>query len=330
MARAGGAPSNEVVSAELTFSVSGRGRERVSEIQRLRMLVAMAEVVCERGVVDVSVAHVVERAGVSRRTFYELFDDREDCFLAAFQEAIARAGGYVEAGYAPEADWAERVRGALEALLGFLEDEPVLARLAVVESMGGGARALALRRRVIDRMVAAVDAGREKMNGSSSNTELTAEAVVGGVASVVHGRLVSGESTRPMELVNPLMSMIVLPYLGPDAARREVERTVARPRRSILAATSNPLKHLDMRLTYRTVRALAAIAANPGSSNRSIGDMSGIGDQGQVSKLLARLEKFGLVENARPGLPNGTTNVWSLTERGEEVASVITTQAATS
>lgn len=82
-----------------------------------------------------------------------------------------------------------------------------------------------------------------------------------------------------------------------------------------------------MRLTYCTVRAVSAIAANPGSSNRVIGGVAGIGDQGQVSKLLARLEKLGLVKNARTGAPKGATNAWGLTERGEGVASVIATGA---
>jgi AcrR family transcriptional regulator len=306
------------------------GHERVSEIQRARILVAMAEVACERGAGDVSVGHVVERAGVSRRTFYELFDGREDCFLAAFDEAVARAGGYVGNGYDPEVGWAENVRSGLAALLAFLEHEPALGRLAVVESLAGGARALERRRHVIDRIVTVVDSGRKSMNGGSSATALTAEGVVGGVVSVIHGRLVSGDNRRLADLVNPLMSMIVLPYLGPQEARKQLEQPVESARSPIQPANGNPLKHLDMRLTYRTVRALSAVAANPGSSNRVIGDVSGIDDQGQVSKLLTRLERLGLVENARTGRVKGATNAWGLTERGKEVASVVTTSAAVS
>jgi AcrR family transcriptional regulator/DNA-binding MarR family transcriptional regulator len=306
------------------------GHERVSEIQRARILVAMAEVACERGAGDVSVGHVVERAGVSRRTFYELFDGREDCFLAAFDEAVVRACGYVSGGYDREVDWAANARSGLEALLAFLEQEPVLARLAIVESSAGGARALERRRHVIDRIVTVVDAGREGMNGRSLTTAFTAEGVVGGVVSVIHGRLVSGDNRRLVDLINPLMSMIVLPYLGPDAARKQLEQPVASARAPIPLANGNPLKHLDMRLTYRTVRALSAVAANPGSSNRVIGDVSGIDDQGQVSKLLARLERLGLVENTRGDRAKGATNAWGLTERGKEVADVVTTSAAVS
>ena len=68
---------------------------------------------------------------------------------------------------------------------------------------------------------------------------------------------------------------------------------------------------------------LTAVVANPGCSNRVIGDASGIGDQGQISKLLGRLERLGLVENARTDVSKGAANAWALTEQGEEVANVL-------
>jgi hypothetical protein len=84
--------------------------------------------------------------------------------------------------------------------------------------------------------------------------------------------------------------------------------------------TSNPLRDLDIRLTYRTVRALAAVAAHPRSSNRVIADSAGISDQGQISKLLTRLERLGLLHNAGTGsAARGEPNAWTLTAAGEEV-----------
>jgi AcrR family transcriptional regulator/DNA-binding MarR family transcriptional regulator len=290
------------------------------------MLLAMAEVVCELGSGDVSVAHVVERAGVSRRTFYEVFEDREDCFLAALREAIDRAGRYVSAAYNPAARWAERIRNALGALLRFLDDEPTFGRLAVVESLGAGARARETRHEALARLVAAVHEGGGAQGDRSSPTRLTAEGVVGGVVSVIHDRLIAGEDGRLAELVNPLTSIVVLPYLGPAAARREMERPASKTSPRPFTTSANPLKGLEMRLTYRTVRVLTAVAANPGGSNRLIGEASGVGDQGQISKLLARLEKLGFVENASTGAPNGAANTWALTSRGEEVADVLTGQ----
>ncbi len=302
---------------------------RVKEIQRIRLLASMADVVCERGAGDVSVAFVVERAGVSRRTFYEIFDGQEECFLATFEEAIARAGEYVSRACDQAAKWADGVRSALEALLRFLRDEPALGRIAVVESLSAGAKALELRRCVIARMVTAVDAGRQEASGGSQITTVTAEGVVGGVASVIHTRLVARDSDI-LDLLNPLMAMIVLPYLGAAAASRELDQPVAKIPARNRAVPANPLKSLDMRLTYRTVMTLAAVKENPRRSNRVIGEASGIGDQGQASKLLARLERLGLVENARTDSSKGAANAWTLTEQGEEVANVLAAQVTAS
>jgi AcrR family transcriptional regulator len=296
----------------------------------------MTEVCVERGPANVTVAHVVERAGVSRRTFYEIFDDREECFLAAFDEGIARASRYVLAAYDPDAGWAERIRSALTALLDFLDVERGAGWLLVVGSLGAGTEALERRRRVLAQIITVVDKGRREGKTASGTTLLTAEGVVGAVFSVLHARLSDNNSDRRVaclppamrgprmgELAGPLMSIVVLPYLGPAAARRELSRPVAETPVRNPAARGNPLKELEMRLTYRTVRVLTAVGANPGSSNRAIGDASGIADQGQVSKLLARLGRLGLIENAGAASARGDPNAWMLTERGEEVHGAI-------
>jgi AcrR family transcriptional regulator len=315
-------------TAEPVLGDRGARRPDVAGIQRMRLIRAMCEVCSERGMGGIAVTHVVRRAGVSRRTFYEIFDDCEDCFLATFEMAVVRAGSYVAVGYDPTVGWAERIRGGLEALLRFFEDEPECGRLLVIESASASAKTGELRRGLVDQMVAAVDAGRESANGSSSATALTAEGVVGGVISLIHDRLVCGDIRGLTELANPLMSMIVLPFLGPAAARREFGRPlVSSPQRAPCAA-GNPLKDLRMRLTYRTVRVLAAVAANPRGSNRAIGEASGVADQGQISKLLARLERLGLLENTLTARATGSTNAWVLTKRGEEVAGALAAEAS--
>jgi DNA-binding MarR family transcriptional regulator len=129
------------------------------------------------------------------------------------------------------------------------------------------------------------------------------------------------------ELFGGLMGMIVLPYLGPVAARHEQARPVPgvsagmRGRLPVLAlAEGDPLQEVPMRLTYRTARVLLCIAERPGVSNRAVADSAGISDQGQVSKLLARLERLGLVANTGERLHRGEANVWTLTQLGREVA----------
>jgi AcrR family transcriptional regulator/DNA-binding MarR family transcriptional regulator len=326
--RAPEAPRNGAVG------VRSRGREggSVVDIQRARILAAMIDVCAQRGVANVTVAHVVERAGISRRTFYDLFDDREECFLAAFDEAIARARRYLLDAYDPGAKWAMRLRGALTALLEFFDVERNLGWLLVVGSLGASMQALERRKRVLARIVAEIDTGRDEGKTSTGLAPLTAEGIVGAVFSVIHGRMVTwptmGDAKeRPLiELVNPLMSIVVMPYLGPAAARRELGKAVPASTSQPVSMSADPLRGLAMRITYRTVKVLIALAENPGSSNRQLGDAAGIGDQGQTSKLLHRLVRLGLVENIGPGPGSGERNMWALTPKGHEVEQAIAAQ----
>jgi AcrR family transcriptional regulator/DNA-binding MarR family transcriptional regulator len=299
--------------------------ERVAGIQRARMLSAMAEVCAERGADNVTVAHVVARSGVSRRTFYEQFADRQDCLLAAFDAAVERIAARVLCAYERHERWRDRVRAALHALLAFLDEYPSVGDLVVVQVLGAGPQALERRQRILARIAAAVDGGRGESRRGAEPPPLTAEGVVGAVFSVVHARMVQ-EGHRPLvELVNPLMSMIALPYLGAAAARRELARPVPKSGGSARAGLSS-LRDLEMRLTYRTVRVLLAIGANPEGSNRQVADAAGIHDQGQVSKLLWRLEDLGLIRNAIHAPVKGEPNAWTLTERGASVREAISAQ----
>ncbi len=303
----------------------------------------MVEVCGERGVGDVTVAHVVARAGISRRTFYELFEDREDCFLAAFDHALARAASVVMPAYESRNAWREQIRAGLTALLGFLEDEPGLGKLLVVDALGGGPLALERRTSVLATLIETVDRGRtETKPGKEASPPLTGEGIVGAVFSVVHARLLERRATATGRssngrssptvgvlsgLVNPLMSMIVMPYLGQGTARRELQRSVPKVRKA-QPPRADPLRDLDMRLTYRTVRVLLTIAQHPGASNRQIGEHAGVYDQGQISKLLTRLHKLGLIHNTGEGHAKGAPNEWTLTTKGQDVQYAIGAQAS--
>ncbi len=156
---------------------------------------------------------------------------------------------------------------------------------------------------------------------------LTGEGVVGGVLSILHARLLEDEGPGGLlGLTGPLMSMIVLPYLGSAAAGRELQRPIPTRRQSSVISASDPLRDLGLRLTYRTVRALLSVAEHPGASNREIGEAAGITDQGQMSKLLWRLERSGLVHNTGLGPGTGAPNIWKLTQRGQTIHQAIATQ----
>ena len=352
----------------------GGGRGGVAEIQRARMIAALVEVTRERGTGGVTVANITARSGVSRRTFYELFEDREDCFLAGFDLAVQGAARRVLPAYGVRGTWRERVRAGLGALLEYLDDEPGMGALCVVDALGAGPAAVERRTQVVRVLIDAVHEGRREARGATKPTRLTAEGVVGAVLAVLHARLAAGagangahangarangarvvgaraHDTREVRaraggaraaggragvsppmvtLLGPLMGMIVLPYLGKAAAARETSRPVAR-RKPPKPPDGDPLRELDMRLTYRTVQVLLAIAAlggrGPGPSNRQVADAAGVADPGQISKLLARLEHLGLIENEGGPPAPGEPHVWRLTPRGAEIERTIRRQA---
>lgn len=300
---------------------NGSPEQLVREVQRLWILSAMAKVACEQGPESATVAQIAARAGVSRSMFYELFKNREACFLATFDEAVERAGETAIVAYEAEDRWVDRVRAGLESLLVFFDEEPELARVCVVHALAAGPQALARRAEVLDTLIEAVEEGCRPTRAGIQPPSLTAESVVGGALAVIHARLLESSPKRLAGLLNPLMFMIVLPCLGPAAARRELARpiTPSPSPRAKQKGARDPLEDLDLRLTHRTLRVLAAIAAAPGVSNREVAEAVEVRDQGQISKLLARLQRHGLARNTGPGQLNGGANAWTLTSRGAEV-----------
>jgi AcrR family transcriptional regulator len=303
---------------------------RVEEVQRTRILEAMAEMAVDLGAGAVTVSHVVAQAGVSRRTFYELFPDREACLLATFNLGVERARVRVEPAYTAQPRWRDGIRSGLAALLRFLEDEPALGRLCVVYSLGGGADVLSRRAQVLGRLSEAVERGRSEGTAGREPPPLIAEGVVGAVMSVIYGHL-QGQDSNPthpeeqplIELFGVLMNMILLPYLGPSTARRELTRPVPKASTGAdherVANDAGVGADPHIRLTYRTARVLTAIAEYPGASNREVATHADIVDQGQVSKLLGRLLRLGLIANTGEQVSRGAPNAWRLTELGERV-----------
>jgi AcrR family transcriptional regulator len=301
---------------------TGRLGCHASEVQRARILAAAVDTAEDVGFAAMSVERVVSRARVSRKTFYALFTDREDCFLAACEDAISQATALATDAYESERVWRDGIRAALASLLVFAEEEPGLARLLILESLAAGPKVLSRRGEVLDALARVIDSGRVA-DSPGYPPRSTGQAVVGGVLAVIHTHL-SREHPDPVtSLLTSLMSMIVLPYLGVRAARRELERprypSPASGRPSRRASHTHPLDGLNMRVTYRSVRVLGAVAASPGASNREIAAASGISDQGQMSKLLARLAGLNLVENLGRGQEAGAPNAWRLTEVGDHL-----------
>jgi AcrR family transcriptional regulator len=295
----------------------------------MRIVAAMVAVVCERGAASATVGNVIVRAGVSRKTFYEIFDNREDCLLAAIDQTVERVSVRVRsARVARRRSWIDSMRAGLLSLLRFCDEEPALVRLCVVDSVVAGPKVLDRRKDVLEQLARLVDEGRTAARREPP--PLAAESVVGGVLSVIHRRLVVPEGAPFVEMLGPLMSFIVLPYRGGAIAHRELHRPlpidVGGANGS--ASAADRVEGLDMRLTYRTIRVLGAIAAEPGLSNVRVGERADVTDQGQISKLLARLAGLQLIENTGPAQRNGAANAWQLTDRGKAIERLASHQRA--
>jgi AcrR family transcriptional regulator len=306
---------------------AGRQGVHVGEMQRRRLQLAATEVVGESGVRGASIARICKRAGVSRRTFYEIFEDAEECLLAAFDMAVERLAQRVVPGYGGEGSWSERIRCALTVLLEQLDAEPDLACLCIVETLKAGPKLAERRGVVLAHLVVAVEEGRSESKFPNELPPLAGQGVVGGVLSVLHARLLEtmpNDQARPLQdLTGTLMAMIVHPYLGSAAARKEIDRAHSRSSGVPISSVKDPFKGLSIRFTYRTARVLATIAVDPGASNRLIAGSSGIADEGQISRLLTRLQGSGLIENRGKGQAKGESNAWVLTERGSAVHAVL-------
>jgi AcrR family transcriptional regulator len=310
--------------------VAGQGSAsgQVTEIQRSRLLSAAVGTVEELGYTHATVAHITRRARVSRRTFYELFANREECMAALLESVVGEISEEIARADLTGLPWHERIRGGLAAILAFLDREPALARVCVVQAARGGQGVLERREAILSRLAAAVDEGRSESARGGERPPLTAEGLVGAGFSIVYSRLLRGEREPLAGLLGELMGMIVLPYLGSAAARREQTRaapaakgSAVRVSAGAVRARRDPLETIPMRLTYRTVRVLGVIAERPGVCNREVGERAGILDQGQISKLLARLERLGLIQNrSEGGHAKGEPNAWTLTASGGEVA----------
>jgi AcrR family transcriptional regulator len=291
----------------------------------MTVLETLAETMVERGAGggDVTVAEVIARSGVSARAFHEEFPDREACLLAALELGVERARRGVLTAYDAESRWLDAVKAALVAFLRFLEEEQALGRLLVVYSLSGGEWVLRRRLELLAVLAETVDRGRlEGPAGRQQPPAVIAEGVVGAVLAILQNRLLADGEVVVMDLFGALVSIIVLPYLGVGVARRELLRP---PPRIRSAATIEPPEagaageRAGGRITYRTARVLSSIAAYPGASNREVADRAGIVDQGQVSKLLNRLQARGLIAKLSEGRARGAPNSWRLTERGELV-----------
>lgn len=187
--------------------------------QRSRIVASLAEVCAAKGYRGATVEDIIAHAGVSRRTFYDLFSDKEQCFLVAYELAFERLLTTIDAAYwAEERPWPERMASGLQALLAQLAAEPSFARLVMVEVLAAGSRARELRDAALKRFEVFFSPGRGALPMAPAEQQLLASAVVGGLSETLYTRIAAGEATQLPALGPDLLYCALVPYLGHAAA----------------------------------------------------------------------------------------------------------------
>lgn len=203
----------------------GLSPEQVAESQRERLLAAIAHVVAERGYRASTIAEIVKAASVSSRAFYENFDSKEACFLAAFEAVLAHLEELVAEAVEPVLDWPHRVVAALRALLGFFDAEPALARLCLVEPITASPQIATRFRAAVVACIPYLRPGRAERPVAAALPESTEDSLLGGLL-VLTARSVLADSRPLTDLLPDLVDFALSPYLGPERAK-ELTREAA-------------------------------------------------------------------------------------------------------
>jgi AcrR family transcriptional regulator len=200
----------------------GLDRDVVAASQRARLLEAVGHAVAEKGYAAATIDDIVRGAGVSKKTFYEHFDDKEGCFLAAYEAAAQELFVRVRDAHVGCQGWLERTRAGIAAYLRWLAAEPALARVFLIEVAAAGPRAAEVRERIRDRYAVLLkDLGEEARAEMPGLPRLPAEVFHGAVAAVdelVVRRIRDASAESLPELEPVLVYLQVALLAGSEAA----------------------------------------------------------------------------------------------------------------
>ena len=204
-----------------------RGRHRlppevIARSQRERLLEAAIRVVAAKGYAATTVADLTREAGISRTTFYAMFDDKEGCFLAAYDGIVDVLVRRVAGAYEGEGEWPQRARAGLAALLEALAEEPDVARLALVDVGSAGPAAQRRFRAAMQRLTPFFDEGRDFAPGGRNLPANTSRMAIGAVTGLIADELTEERAEDLPKLLSDVLFATLVPYIGPDAAAREV------------------------------------------------------------------------------------------------------------
>jgi AcrR family transcriptional regulator len=212
----------------------------VASNQRERIVVAVAEVCSSAGYAAMSVEDVVVASGVSRRTFYDNFQDKEDAFLAAYDEVTSRLLLRVKTAYDANDGIVDRAREGLRALLGFLAAEPAFADMCVVEALAAGPMVVEHRNANLRMLSDLIDeTAAAAMPDATPPSPIIAQALVGGIFEVVYSRVLAGRHAELPGLLPGLIFTLLLPYAGHDVATQVLKKERRRIAQAARVASSH-------------------------------------------------------------------------------------------
>jgi AcrR family transcriptional regulator len=189
-------------------------REVIAGHQRDRVLTAATEVIAKRGFNATTVDHIVSAAGIGVGTFYDLFDNKEDCFLQAYDRIVAEAQERIAVQIPAERPWSEQACAGLRALLELIAERPLDARLTLVEVQTAGPRALARYEETIDAAIPWFAQGRAESPVAEDLPDRFEEATIGGLAWILQQRLAEGGFEAGETNLRDVLEIAVEPYTG--------------------------------------------------------------------------------------------------------------------
>jgi AcrR family transcriptional regulator len=200
----------------------------VADHQRERLLAATIAVVASRGYRSTSVDHIVKAARAGYVAFYELFEDKEACFLAALERIVADARAELAENVSTELPWAEQICAGLAQLSEMIAADPPRARVALVEAQAASREAYERYEAATGSALPKLAEGRAlRAEDAPALSEATEEGVIGGVAWMFQQLIAAGEAERVPSLLGEAIATALAPYLGQGEAQRLAERFAA-------------------------------------------------------------------------------------------------------
>jgi AcrR family transcriptional regulator len=197
----------------------GLSQEFVAQNQRERIITALVDAVAEKGYERTTVADITAAANVSRRTFYEQFSGKEECFVAAYEMIADHVLESMQAAAEVFDEWPEKVRAALATMLRFLSAEPEVARIYAFEPIAAGGEIAARQRESMKGLIKILEAGRPVHGGDHPLPDVTEETLVGGIFSLIVREIIAGRTEQLEDLLPDLVELTLTPYVGSEEAK---------------------------------------------------------------------------------------------------------------